>query len=178
MVEPIALAALFVAAVSPLYNILKRHYDLKNANLQSRVELARELKNACEQWSSLLENTFDRAVALLSDRGPNAARSEVERQQNDFNALDYGALIYDSEALNGLRQDPQFHEFADACGRFYAGAIEVKRIAYDTFDDAGTSRRLDQDGVAIVAHLWKRQVDDLLNVVRSRFRAVEGTRQS
>ena len=66
MVEPITFAALVVAAVSPLYQILKRHYDLKNANLESRIEISRELKNACEQWSSLLELTFNQAISLLT----------------------------------------------------------------------------------------------------------------
>jgi hypothetical protein len=177
--EPIlTFGALVVAAVSPLYQILKRHYDLKNATLESRVKLARELKDACEQWSSLLEQTFDNAVGLLNERGSVAARSEVERQQQNFTALDYGSLANDSEALKGLRDDPRFEAFADSCVRFYTGAIEVKRIAYEAFDDAGSARTLNKDGFKKVAQLWKVQVEQALEGVRSTFRGVESTPQS
>lgn len=178
MVEPITFAALVVAAVSPLYQILKRHYDVKTANLEWRLKLALELRDACEQWSSLLELTFDKAVDLLNDKGPEAARSEIERQQNDFNTLDYGSLASDSEAFRGLREDHRFEAFADVCQRFYDGAIKVKRIAYETFEEAGRSRTFENDGFKAVAHLWKREVEQLLDRVRWEYRGVERINRS
>jgi hypothetical protein len=178
MPEPLAFAGLIVAAISPLYGILKRHYDVTNANLASRLQLARELKDACEQWSTALERTFDTAVRLLDERGPIAARSEIERQQADFNALDYGSLARDGGALQGLRHDPRFESFAEACERFYGGAIELKRIAYGTFDEAGKARAFNTDGFTKVASLWKHDVEKLLNEVRLTFRGVERLHQT
>jgi hypothetical protein len=178
MAEPITFAALVVAAVSPLYQILKRHYDVKSANLEWRLKLALELKDACEQWSSLLEITFDKAVDLLNEKGPKGARSEIERQQNNFNALDYGSLAWNSEALRGLREDHRFEAFADVCERFYRGAIEVKRIAYETFDEAGRSRTFQKDGFTTVAHLWKREIEQLLDRVRWEYHGVERIKRS
>jgi hypothetical protein len=165
--------ALLVAAVSPLYQILKRHYDVKNATLESRIKLARELKDACEQWSAMLEQTFDKAVDLLNEKGPEAARSEILRQQQNFTALDYEAMTYNSEALRGLRVDPRFEAFSEACMHFYEGAIAVKRIAYQAFDEAGKARTLSNDGFRTVAQLWKNQVEEKLAAVRSEFRSVE-----
>lgn len=64
MPEPItiSLVALTVAAVSPLYMILQRHFSVKNENLESRKEIAGELLEACELWSSILEKTINEAV--------------------------------------------------------------------------------------------------------------------
>ena len=70
MPDPITLGALLVAAVTPLYAILKRHFDVENANLASRIKLARELRDACDQWSVLLEQTFDRAIDYSHVKGP------------------------------------------------------------------------------------------------------------
>jgi hypothetical protein len=178
MAEPITFAALVVAAISPLYQILKRHYDVKSADLEWRINLARELKDACEQWSSLLELTFDKSVELLNEKGPAAARREIERQQNNFNALDYGSLASDSAALRGLREDRRFEAFADVCERFYNGAIEVKRIAYEKFDEAGRSRTFKKDGFTAVARLWKGEIEQLLDRVRWEYRVVESIKRA
>ena len=178
MPEPSAFAGILLTAIGPLYQVLKRHYDVKNANLESKIRLARELKDACAQWATRLESTFDSAIGLLDQQGSVAARSEIERQQQDFNALDYGSLARESPALEGLREDPRFTPFAVACSSFYEGAIALKAVAYGTFDDAGTARSLNTDGFAKTARLWKRDVDSLLNDVRNEFRGVERVRQS
>jgi len=107
---------------------------------------------------------------LLDQRGPIAARSEGQRQREDFNALDYGSLARESPALAGLCEDPRFSLFAVACSTFYEGAIALKAIAYGTFDDAGTARSLDTDGFAKTARLWKREIDLLLDAVRREYR--------
>lgn len=93
-------------------------------------------------------------------------------------ALDYGSLAQHSEALKGLRDDPRFRAFADACARFYLESIEVKRIAYETFDEAGRPYTLTGDGFKKVAQLWKLQVEQALEGVRPAFRAVESIQQS
>lgn len=87
-------------------------------------------------------------------------------------------MAHNSEALRGLRVDPRFEAFSEACVQFYDGAIAVKRIAYQAFDDAGRTRTLSKDGFRKVAQLWKNQVEEKLAAVRSEFRSVEHIHQA
>ncbi len=165
----ISLVALTVAAVSPLYMILQRHFSVENENLESRKEIAGELLEACELWSSILERTFNEAVAEFGQDGVDAARSKIEKQQNNFNELNYGSLTYDSPVLNGLRSDKRFDEFASACANFYDSAIQVKAIAYRSFDESGERVHFDDQGPEAAAKSWKRFVEQALEDVRREY---------
>lgn len=169
----VAFAALIVASVAPLYNILKRHFDVENMNLETRRELARELTERCEQWSALLEKTFQQAVDLLEEKGPEAALEEVKRQESDFLALDYQSLASASTALKGLRKDARFAAFARSCRDFYASAINVKRLAHGHFvDSSGQSVSLRREGIKKVAPLWREAVESALENVRREFNEI------
>ena len=169
----VSLGPLLISAIGPLYQILKRHFDVQNATLASRRALARELRDACVDWSTRLEHTFDKAIDLLASKGRNAARSEIERQQNDFSSMDYGALGERSEALAGLKADSRFLDFADSCENFYREAIRIKDMAYRTFDDDGQSVSLENGEIARVGRVWKRRVEEALERVRSEHHKVD-----
>lgn len=178
MAELITLGATLLAAIQPVVEILKRHYSVENASLASRQRVARELRDACEAWSSLLQEVFEKAIDLLESQGARASLAEIERQQSDFGALDYLALEHRSEALAGLRADVRFSAFADSCASFYREAIRTKDMAYRTFEQDGVPVSLDTDGIGKVGRLWKRRVESALNDVRSEYRKVERLNQS
>ena len=178
MPDPVTFGTLLVVAITPMYLILRRHFDVANDNLASRKRLAQELHDACVQWSDLLEHTFDTAVTQLAKEGASSARSVIERQQEDFNTLDYGSLAFESTVLKGLRVDPRFCGFADACERFYDQAISVKAIAYAAFEDDGGSVNMQKDGIGRVARVWKRHIEGALEEVRSEFGGINSIEQS
>ena len=176
MSEGTAFASLLIASIGPLYLILKRQYELKDVDLRERQRIARELMDACNLWSTLLERTFDNAVELLAAKGPAHAVAEIRRQEDDVNRLDYHALQDENGVLAALRADKRFVDFADACAAFYGNAISVKALARGSFEEQGNRFSLETDGIRTVSRLWKQSIDQSLENVRSEFRKLQGAR--
>lgn len=173
MVHPVSLGALLIGAVSPLCGMLSRQFDPAAADLESRKQLCRELMDACTAWSTLLAQNFNQAIDFLASQGVAAARSELERQQTAFNALDYTALTEHSEALACLRTDPRFHYFAASCAHFYNEATRTKDLMCRTFMENGEAVSLEAGGIDRVGRIWKRRIEDVLLSVRAEYRKID-----
>lgn len=155
-----------IPGLSSLLAIHHRHIAVANASLAQRKQFALELAENCRQWVNVLIEAFNRAAERWEIDGPEAARAEIQRQQQDFMALNYWTLCEESPILKHLDGDKQFRDFVEACRSFYKSALSTKQIAYEQIDGSGGERfSLQEDGARKVVRAWVDRLEVMLQSV-------------
>src|SRR5215467_14478714 len=128
-----------------------RSFERAPDEFTQRRRFADELFENCRAWSAILIDVFNEAQFRWRSEGIEAARREIEQQDQDFLKLDYWSLQSNSPIISFLREDKRFVPFADACVEFYKAALSIKRLAYGNI--AGPSGRvvsMSRDGIETV----------------------------
>jgi AraC-like DNA-binding protein len=155
-----------IPGLDTLYEILKRHIEVGNDNLEARKKLAADLYDSCHKWSRILIDTFNQAVGRWEQEGRNAAADEILQLERDFHRIDYFALKENSPILVHLAEDTRFEEFSGACSDFYKSALSVKRLVYgDIKNEHGEYILADETSIDEMVSLWRKEVELMLEKV-------------
>jgi endonuclease IV len=151
------------------------HRDVGRTNniLAQRKEFAAELTENCRKWAAVLTGVFTEAVTRWEREGKAAARREIEKQQEDFQKLNYWSLHNDSPLLKHLGDDERFHDFVQACRSFYQSALNLKRLAYEQIEThPGIYASMDTAGVRDMVQAWLAQLEEMQRAVEIELMAV------
>ena len=163
-----------IPGLSTLYAIFKRDIDVKNDRLEYRRELAKELYDNCREWSKLLLEYFDQALAKWMEEGKGAAMHKILELEDDFHQLNYNSLKEDSPIIRHLQKDRRFKGFSDSCCEFYQSALGVKRIVYgDIKNKQGEYISLNDVEIDEMVSLWKDEVRGILNEITYKWMEIQ-----
>ena len=166
--------SLKIPNLNTLYAIIKRDIDNKNDRLEYRKELAKELKDNCQEWARVLVETFNNAIERWEEEGRDAAANEIMDLEMDFLRLNYHSLREDSPIIKHLHKDGRFADFAEACCQFYKSALYVKRIVYGQIkNDSGKHISSNDTTIDIMVTIWCDEVKRMLENVRYKWMEIQ-----
>ena len=162
-----------IPGLGSLVAIHHRGIGRTNNILAHRQAFAAELTENCRTWAAVLTNVFTEAITRWEREGKAAARQEIEKQQQDFQKLNYWSLHNDSPLLKYLGDDERFHSFVKACRRFYQSALNLKQLAYEQIEThPGIYASMDTAGVGDMVKAWLAQLEEMQRAVEMELMAV------